>query len=432
MGIINSSASLIDYISGIGFSSIYVEDNFPLAVSGTFRMDAVNAVQYLLASAVVGNKAAGFFHCAPKIPSDRALRGVCIFVSLELPDEIEIPIFFCKKPEGLAEMLPRVLKVSIDTNMPVYVVISANILNNYMTKPFPKSDMDRISPYLHVNTFSAKRDIHSVQQKMLTVYSELRASMTQNKVSDRMAFELPKEDFPLYIFPLRIPEQRALFTGLKTIHTTEKDLPFFHRLIHILHDLDIDISPDLLPVPIDVKTALCPGCPFTAMYANLPLKDVIVFTSVRCAAVKNVYPVEQVSIMEYMGVLSRKVNLPTLFAGNLSETLSVKNLLIGNGTFILLNDCSEKAPFPYISHPSKLKTVKNMVFPYSCGNIKTYSRLKKSMKRCVCYKNDTDAGCVENSHCPAMMRGENDLRINFKLCTGCRSCVPYCDKRALS
>ncbi|MDR0453885.1 MAG: hypothetical protein LBH05_03635 [Deferribacteraceae bacterium] len=431
MGIINSTESLIEYINGVNFSSVYVEENFPLAISGTFRTQAVNAVQYLLASAVVGNKAIGFFHQIPKISFDRPLRGICIFVSANLPEELETPVFFCRKPENITDIFPRALKTSADTNMPVQVIIAANILNNYMTVPFPTGDLDRVLPYLNNSTFAAKRNIHSTQQKLTAAYTALRTSIPQHEMPENMAFELTSEEFPLYIFPMKIPEQEKLFVKLKNIHTTEKNLYFFHKLIHILHDLDIDLSPDLQNEPLATNVYLCPGCPFAALYANLPLKDVIVFTSVRCEAVKNLYPVEQISITEYMGIVSRKLSVATLFVGNVSEALPVKNILLSNGTFVLMNDCGEKVPFPYISGPTKLKIVRNTVFPYSCKNIKKYSILRNNFKKCVCYKNNTSAECVNGSHCPAMICRENRIHINVKLCTGCRSCVPYCDKKAL-
>ncbi len=432
MTIINSTESLISYIQGMNFSTIYVEDNFPLAIPGTFRMQAPNALQYMLASAAVGNKVIGFFHRIPKIFNDRPLRGICLLISTRLPDELETPAFFCRKPEQMADIFPRAIKVSTDTNMPVQIIIAANILNNYMTEPLPSGDLDRVSPYLNGSTFAAKRELQPAQQKLLAAYSALRTSFPQSAMPAKLAFGLPDEEFPPYIFPVNIPEQRALFEGLRSISTTDTDLPFFHKLIHILHDMDIELTPALTPEPVETKTYLCPGCPFAAMYANLPLKEVIVFTSVQCEAAKHAYPIEQVSMMEYLGIVSRKLNVLTLFVGNLSEALPIRNALMENGTFILLNDCGEKAPFPPASSPSKLKILKNATFPYSCNNIKKYAKIKNNIKKCVCYLNNANPGCADGSRCPALIRKANGIHINGKLCTGCRSCVSYCEKKALS
>ncbi|MDR2400319.1 MAG: hypothetical protein LBD73_01540, partial [Deferribacteraceae bacterium] len=163
---INTKEALEEYISNLQFSCVYAEKSFPLKVAGSLLCSNREAVDYLIGSAVVGNKAAGFFRSLPPLINPRPTRGICIFVTLELPAFFSIPVFFCREPASLLELFPMALKTSQDANTPVQVVLGTNALYNYTDTNFRVPDLDRLTPYIQSDTFTKIAETDAKNKKL--------------------------------------------------------------------------------------------------------------------------------------------------------------------------------------------------------------------------------------------------------------------------
>lgn len=430
MQIYNSTKAFTEFLNNMQFSSTYVDPGFPLKVEGTIQAHGGAAIEQLIGAASVGNKAIGFFNRIPKVTATRPLRGLCLLIGTEMVRDTDLPTFFCKTPASLPLLLPKAIKTGVDSCTPVRVIVSANALNNYTESAFPVGDHDRVSPYLHPKTYGENWSYGLWYDKLKASYENL-GDMPSAPLPENIAFNLPFEAFPEYIFPIDLPAQKAAFAKLKKINTTANDEPFINSVVHNLLRMDIEVKPVLEEEAISTDIFLCPGCPFAALYNNIAMGDYTVFSSIPCKAIYALYNILPVTIDEYMGITSKPLSLPTVFIGNASQTTPVMLQQNKNGLMILLKDTDTKLPFPYISAPQKVKSVKNMVFPYSCDNIKTYKLIKINPKKCTCAKENAYA-CITASHCPALFINETKMAVNAKLCTGCRSCVALCNKKAIS
>ncbi|MDR2884943.1 MAG: hypothetical protein LBV09_07525 [Deferribacteraceae bacterium] len=432
MVINNSTELLVEYINGLLFSLVYVEENFPFPIESNVTLRKQEALDYLINASVVGNKSIGFFHKLPQIPLDKPLRGGCLLVSASLPDGISVPTFFCRKPDNVFDIFAKALKTSLDTNMPVQIIISPNALNSYIMQSMPIPNQDRVSPYISPATFDIKWDFKLMQQKLTAAYENLTQSTPFVLSSGRVVFEQAQEEFPQYIIP--VVEQAKSFSNLKEIHTTHTDLRFLQEVMHRLR-LDIAVTADIEAEEPQTKTVLCPGCPFVTIFSNLDLSGHMVLTTITCPAVEKVYPVHAVTSVGYMGAMHRKLNKPTVFITNLSEIKPFNIKPHGNDYYIVLADIDEKGQFPLVNAPYKLKTLKSCTLPYSCNNIKRYSKIKVNTKSLT---DESILKCIEKTRCPAIYSSKTALdahrvlKINTALCTGCKSCVVNCETKALS
>jgi hypothetical protein len=426
---INTTTAFEEYIGNLQFSCVYKETSFPLKVCSSVHLNASEAADYLQASAVVGNKSAGFFRTLPLIRPKAPLRGVCVFFTLELPDTFSIPVFICRDSAALLELLPLALKTSQDANIPVQVVLGANALYNYTDKNFKLPDLARLTPYIQSDTFAGVWEVEAKNKKLFNEYASLSSVSPMQPFDETMVFEDSFTAFPKYAFPINIKEQRDLFKGLKVIKTAKSNAPFLHHLLNDLLNLNIQIEADLGGETVETAVLLCPGCPF-ALFANyLSLSEYLVFTSITCAAVEKKFGFSNIRFQEFLGLNFKKLNHPTLYIGNLSETSCNPLPAEDWFHFILLKDTDVRHSFPLAGAPYKLKYKRDFIFPYSCESIKRYGKVKVNKKKCKC---GSEALCADKTACPALAFGETHILLDEALCTGCRACVPACKYKALS
>ncbi|MDR2104249.1 MAG: 4Fe-4S binding protein [Deferribacteraceae bacterium] len=426
---INTTQALEEYIKNLQFSCVYAEKSFPIKVESNILSSSREAVEYLISSAVVGNKAAGFFRSLPPISNLRDTRGICVFVSLELPLNFSIPIFFCRDAATLLELFPRALKTSQDANTPVQIVLGANALHNYADTNFRIPDLDRLTPYIQSDTFTNEVDRELKNKKLSADYKDLSALLPMEPFGETLVFEDPLLSFPLYLFPLNIKEQRDLFKGLRLINTTNSNKELFHYFLNDLLNMNIRIETEIQARQTETETLLCPGCPFMLFSSYLSFTDYLVFTSIPCAAVEKKLGFSLITLHEYLGINFKRLNRQTVYIGNLSELPAAPIPSGGDYHFIFLKDTDIETTFPIPRLPYKLKQKVDFIFPYTCNNVKRYSRLKVNKKKCRCKDDPT---CALKTACPAFAPGEEYVFINEELCTGCRACVPACQYKALS
>jgi NAD-dependent dihydropyrimidine dehydrogenase PreA subunit len=429
---INTTTAFEEYIGNLQFSCVYAETSFPLKLLSSLRLTASEAADYLQASAVAGNRSAGFFRTLPLIRPKVPIRGVCVFFTLELPDTFSIPVFICRDGTTLLELLPLALKTSQDANIPVQVVLGANALYNYTDKNFKLPDLARLTPYIQSDTFAGVWEVEAKNKKLLNEFTALSSVSPMQPFEETMVFEDPFTAFPKYAFPINIKEQRDLFKGLKIIKTAKGNAPFFHYLLNDLLNLNIQIEAELGGETVETAVFLCPGCPFALFSSYLSLNDYLVFTSISCAAVEKKFGFSKIRLQEFLGLNFKKLNHPTLYIGNLSETSCDFPLPAEDWFhFIFLKDTDARHPFPSAGAPYKLKHKRDFIFPYSCESIKRYGKVKINRKKCKC-GTGAEALCASKTACPALAFGETHILLDETLCTGCRACVPYCKNKALS
>jgi NAD-dependent dihydropyrimidine dehydrogenase PreA subunit len=426
---INTTAAFEEYIRNLQFSCVYVEKSFPLKVQSSILCTNSEALDYLIGSAAVGNKSAGFFRFLPTVDNIRPIRGICVFITLELPAAFSIPVFFCRDADALLELFPLALKISQDINMPVQIVLAANALHNYSDKNFKLPDLDRLTPYIQNDTFLSGWDAASKNKKLAAGYKTVASLVAPEPFSETMVFEEPFLPFPRYLFPINIKEQRELFKDLRVINTTKSNAPFFHYLLNDLLNMNIHLETDMEDKVNETATLLCPGCPFTVFASALSFADYIVFTSITCTAIEKKFGFPILSLQEFLGINAKKLNRQTLYIGNLSELPSAGCAHSDNFHFIFLKDGDIKTLFPIAPSAYKLKYKHDFIFPYSCGNIKRYNALKVNKKKCKCTE---DPVCAIKTACPSLAAGENHIWIDEAQCTGCRACVQACKYKALS
>lgn len=406
---------------------MYVEDNFPLAVKGNVRAAPRAALDYLLGNAEVGSKVAGFFHTVPSFTPLKPLRSACLLFSTELPVEIKIPVFFCKTPEQLSSLIPKALKVSVDTQLPVQVVLAPNSLNNYTNDKILEEAQDRVQPYINRQVVDALWDPAQKKEKLEVSFT---AQREQEAANADISFFVPEAYFPEYIFPSALKNQRDTFKGVKKFHTTKKELQFLHLWLKEMLELKVEIDSSLELRENPAKTLLCPGCPFTAVFACKDASSTIVFTSIKCPAIFEHFALSAATVMEYAGMVSQKPSVATAFIGNMSDILPYENLL--GGTVIALQDSEKKAVYPVVA-VNKFKKFMNCTLPYSCANIKKGKKVAVKAKKCNCVKLGTEAVCMQASRCPALRLTEDDVvSVNAALCSGCRVCANVCPPKAIS
>ncbi|MDR2869128.1 MAG: 4Fe-4S binding protein [Deferribacteraceae bacterium] len=423
----NSSESLISFVDNLAAADIYVEDNFPLSLRGTVNMQTPLAISFLLGSAMVGNKVVGFFHKLPPFVADKPLRAACLFFSSQLPDVVQIPLFFCKTPEQLADILPRAVKASTDSGLPVQVVLSANVLNNYVSKPISYDLQDKVLPHFSADVASWKPA--QKNEKLKTTYTYTAQALPPQEAQESISFELVDAWFPEFIMPIRNSAQVDQLKNLTEVKTTERELVFVHNWINGLLGLNITVSVGLEPELALTKSELCPGCPFMAIYACKDIVAYAVFSSVCCAAVRDIYGVTPATYSEFRGIVAKKLNIQPLFVGTASDAPDAEQL--ANGTVLILQDTAKQL-LPPIAAINKLKQIKNSSLPYSCTNIKKTSLPKLNVKKCNCISSTIKPICKDNTHCPALYEGEETIQINKLICSGCRVCASYCPTKALS
>ncbi len=436
MDIRNSNEIIQDILGRYNFTAVYADscNKFGIETSKNY-VDVNDAIDFLYSSAVIGSKALGIFRELPFFHINVPLRSECLLITYTLPKVICTPVIIIKQADDIASKLTLAIKMTVEYKVPVTVVITANALNNYTSETRTTSDMGRISPYISASTFKQS----FTQDELKEIYNNINNSLkeTYNKeFNDEMLSLNSKEGFfPDFLLPYVIPDSiKAASHKNISVYENEKELmnEFFYENYGISLKLNT-VADREFPEVMDL---LCPGCPFVNIISNGINKDTIIFTDINCKGVFNKYPeINFIHIDGYMGIISSEVKPDTLFIGNASSYKAhYSKFLSKGGRVILLNDSAipKIQGFTTIKHPKKVTVVKNTLYPYSCNNIKSYSRIKVKLKKCYSPKDNSKSPVFEATRCPALYKLSNNMMVDADICNGCLACKSICSKGVLS
>lgn len=435
MDIKNSREIIAEFIERHNFSHILTDGGLPFGKDGAYiRMDGKEAVEFMVSSAFTGGKVLGFFSQLPAVSIERAVRGECIFISRRLPERIDVPTLFCRRSDDIADVLVLAFKTAADCNLPISVIISDDALNNYAASSKTISDLARISPYLHPAAFKNIFDDASFAACVSVAENAFAAAFKSIKTdSDILSFADSDLPFFSYLLPGVPPENAEILRG-KTIKSAAKEAKAIACVLNNSYALGVsfeNMEEENVPQAADF---LCQGCPFVSIFARIKDKDTVFFTDIKCEGVLSFFPLNNISLASYMGLLSDGLNVKTMFIGSASGYKPSYDSLLRNGRVIFLNDCALSGIniCSSVKHPKKITGTKNSLFPYGCANIKKYSRVGVNYRKCRCIKNGESPVCTAVVRCPAIYVKNDTVAIDGNVCTGCLACKIACPFGAVS
>ena len=394
MNIRNSKEIIQNILERYNFTAIYSDscNKFGIETSKNYA-DGNDAIDFLYSSAVIGSKSLGFFTELPFFEVTRPLRAECLFITQTLPKYISTPVIIIKNAEDISARLTLAVKLSVEHKIPVTVVITHNADNNLM-QVLPANLTDDIT-------------LISLQHKGC---------------------------FPEYFVPEIKPDVFKILSNDIYAYSSEKDL--LEQFFFNNYSTEFDFKEREDKIYPQINNLLCPGCPFVNIFARGVEKDTIIFTDITCKGVLETFPeLNYLTIDGYMGIISSEVRSSTLFIGKASSYKShYNNIISKRGRVILLNDSgvAKIDGFSSIRHPKKLNKIKNTLYPYSCNNIKKYSKVKIKLHKCSCIKNNAPCSVFEKTLCPAIYTSSNDISIDNTMCNGCLACKLLCSQGAVS
>ena len=164
--------------------------------------------------------------------------------------------------------------------------------------------------------------------------------------------------------------------------------------------------------------------------------ETIIYTDIKCEGVKKAFSeLNFISIDGYIGIIASDIKVQTLFIGYASSYKPhYSKFLSKRGRMILLSDTgiNKINGFSYIKHPKRVGNTKNLIYPYSCNNIKNFSKVKVRLNKCNCAAEHTSCGVLEKTLCPAIYKNSNNMLVDANMCNGCLACKAMCSKGALS
>lgn len=436
MDIRNSKEIIQNILERYNFAAIYSDscNKFGIETSKNY-IDGNDAIDFLYSSAIIGSKALGFFTELPFFEVTRPTRAECLFITQTLPKYISTPVIIIKDAEDISARLTLALKLSVEHKVPVTVVITHNASNNYTDFERANNDLGRISPYISASTFKQSIAKEELKETYNTINNNLLQAFSANITDNITHISLQhKGYFPDFFIPEIKPEIFKVFSNNISTYKSEKDLleKFFfnnYNTEFCFKELEDKIYPQ-------ISNLLCPGCPFVNIFARGIEKDTIIFTDITCKGVLEAYPeLNYLTIDGYMGIVSSEVRSSTLFIGRASSYKShYNNFISKRGRVILLNDSgvSKIDGFSTIRHPKKLTKTKNTLYPYSCNNIKKYSKVRVKLNKCSCMKDNTPCSVFEKTLCPAIYTSANSILIDNTMCNGCLACKVLCSQGAVS
>lgn len=437
MDIRNSKEIIQDILERYNFTSIYSGCSNHLGIESSKNfVDEHDALDFLYSSAVIGSKALGIFNEVPFFHIDTPLRAECLLITFSLPKKICTPVVVIKRAEEVTSKLTLSLKLTLEYKIPVTVVITDNAINNYAEFDKTNSDMGRISPYIGKGTFKQ----HITQDELKEIYTNIHKSLsnTFNTEYNNEIFSLNYKHgyFPDYFIPSIVTEN-ILSIKSKQLEVYESEKESLSNFFYENFNISLELNPIKDRVFPEVRDLLCPGCPFVNILNKGVSADTIIYTNIRCEGIKKAYSEQLnfVSIDGYIGIISSEIKVSTLFIGYASSYKPhYYKFLTKRGRMILLSDTgiNKLSGFSFIKHPKKLGNSKNIIYPYSCNNIKTYSKIKIKLNKCQCIKENRPCDVVDKTLCPAIYKASNNMFIDSNMCNGCLACKTVCSKGAIS
>lgn len=404
-------------------------------ISSQNFIDQKNAIDYLYSAAVVGNKAMGVFIDLPQFELNLPTKGECLFITYKLPKRISAPTIFIRKADQLAERLALALKVSSESKLPIVVVITPNADNNYASFSKVNNDLGRVSPYLSPATFQNVLTHNDIESALDNV-NEMLSNVFPDKDLNGQTISLndPKLEFVDYILPNRLHNSFKNIIN-EPINISSQEVDVLYNFFYNNYGIKLQVNSVENNRGIETEEMLCPGCPFVNIFAKGIDKDVVIFSDVVCAGVKSVFPqINYATIDSYIGLTNGELRVKTIFIGKTSTYRMHYKKYINNANMILLNDTNIRSlsGFTTLKHPKKLKLHKNTLYPYSCNNIKKFSKVKVKFKKCKCFIEGKDCIVTKQTRCPALYVMNDTLQIDPNLCNGCLACKHVCTYGAIS
>jgi len=431
MDIRNSKELITEFISKSNFIQIYSDPNLNFIISDELiNFDKDKVIDFLLSSAVAGHKAIGFFKELPMFETKQFVRGDCILITNSLPVSINLPTLFCKELDKLSMILCMAMKLSNEIKLPIIVVISDNVLNNFTTAELQYYDYNRVSGYISDKSFSDTINPSVMDELMIATKNILDKVIPNEKKYKAISFYNRHLPFFNYLLPTSETEEKYAYE----INVPEDEYEQLRKLLkNNCYRLKIDNTIVVNKFNIELHDYLCPGCPFLVYFTEQYNENIIYFTDIQCEGIKKKYNIIHTSIESYIGINSQTIRNETVFIGRASAYNPNYLPLLKLGKIILLNNANIKSidKFVKIKHPKDMvKDVNLLLFPYSCYNIKRYKLVKTNKKACNCDQ-DVDLKypiCIDKLDCAAISITDK-VSINKDLCTGCRACIKVCPER---
>lgn len=442
MDIRNSKEIIQNILDRYNFTAVYSDscNKFGLETSQNY-CDSIDAVDFLYSSAVIGSKALGIFTELPFFEITKPLRAECLFITHTLPKRISTPVIIVKNAADISDRLTLALKISVEHKIPVTVVITHNASNNYTDFERANNDLGRISPFISASTFKQNISSEELLETYKAVYNMLIQSFPDDNTSPAIISLQNKGFFPDFFVPEIISEKlkewkHSYDKNTLKIEVYKSEKALLENFLFNNYNIEIsfpEIEDKVFP---EISNLLCPGCPFVNIFARGVEKDTIIFTDITCKGVLKAFPeLNYISIDGYMGIISSEIRPATLFIGSASSYKTHYNKFINKrGRVILLNDSgiSKIDGFSSIRHPKKLGKTKNILYPYSCNNIRHYSKVKVKLKKCNCMQHNEKCNVFQKTLCPAIYLSSNNILVDSSICNGCLACKVLCSQGAIS
>jgi len=426
----NSYEIISEFIQQAGFVTGYIEPNFPVYFPEyDLRFGKNEGINYLLGSATSGNKSIGFFHSSVFLKQPMALKGECVIITTALPEELEIPMIFCKNIAFLKDKLIAAIKVSAESKLPVLIVISDSVLFNYWDIDDFDFDNERIKPFLSKKTLDNKLTSEEYLDSLTVAEAVLGNFFPEKTFTGNMiSFFEEEAEFFDYLVPFVKSSFLKKLETKNAVHIKHMEKDFF-RMVKLHYSLNLDFEFLGEKKNLQLKPILCPGCPFVSIFNQLDLDEYLVFSDINCESVYKYLKVQK-SAPEFVEGMCRNSNSKCLYIGNISSFAPFHQLNTKNLEVILLNDLQLKQSFMPVAKNAKLQNT-GIIFPYSCNNIAKKGKIKVVQKKCKCIKNNESAKCIDDTNCPALYIINDTVSVDDGFCTGCKICAMACPYGAI-
>lgn len=414
------------FIVNAKFDIVAKEHNFKLKIDSNISyLSKAQLPNVLNISAIFGKKCIAFLSELLEFKIKNLLSGVFIIVTERIPKRITIPTLFCKNAEQIGFTLETAYNLSLETRLPVNVVLGSNAINSF-AKDYPFNIGSQQSKQNISKTNIRDIDTATIEEKLTLAEEILNTKMPNNLKSDLLSFDY-EGDFFSYI----VPNKKTYSMG-SNYKVHKKEVESLRPILELLKIKFDTVEISNYEYNINIRNALCPGCPFVSIFSNLQLNDYYIFSNIKCESIYESFNINFMSMDEFYGLLLAEVKQNFLFITNYSDFNQkyLKNVDI-KGKIILLKDTEiDREFFKLTKYPFKL-TNPNFIFPYSCENINSYKIPKIKHEKCSCIKDGKIADCIAKTFCPAIKTDKSSIKIDSQFCTGCRACVAYCQMGAI-
>jgi hypothetical protein len=409
-----------EIVNALKFDIVATEHNFGISFSNSINfLNDKELLSSLETASLLGSKTLGFVNKVPHFKLKRLINGVCIVISTEVSDTINLPTIFCKSADDFGNLLYTAYELSVETRLMVNLVVSKKLFHSFTKISNFLVDNERNHQKLNKNLLQ-NTPSETIGERLILAEGILNAKIPNKIDSSTFSFTY-QGGFLNYIVPGILPKiENSKFSVYKDE---------FSMLLPLINLLDLKVNfIEHEKDPFEAFYTICPGCPFLCIFTQLPVKDKIVFSDIKCPSIKTIFSVEYATLSEIYG-MAISTSEDIVYITNYSSFNS--KFIRKNISFILLQDIDADIEYlKKIKEPFKIKSG-NIIFPYSCENIVKYRPPKFNLKKCNCLINNKVPDCIEKTHCAAIKRDLKNIALDLHICTGCLACTLVCKERAL-